>query len=84
MFDTPEAFAWGGEAVVLHDQLSGELTSAGWSPLAGACVALGYVRGAAAQQVHAATPAHIELWGMQVAVTLYDQWPPLSGMKIRS
>ena len=75
VFDTPDAYAWGGEAIVLGDVSVGDITSVGWSPLAGACVALGYVRGDAALQPHLATPAHIELWGARVAVTLHDRWP---------
>ena len=54
----------------------GDLTSVGWSPLAGACVGLAYVRGALAQQPHEGTPAQVELWGEQVPVRLFDQWPP--------
>ena len=76
VFDTPEAFAWGGEAIVLGGQTVGEISSVGWSPLAGACVALGYVRGNSANHPHAGTPAHIELWGERVGVKLYDKWPP--------
>jgi len=37
-------------------------------------VALGYVRGAASAVVHHGTSAHIELWGEQVDVKLYDKW----------
>jgi len=76
VFDTADAFAWGGEAIVLGGQLVGEISSVGWSPLAGACVALGYVRGDSARHSHAGTAAQIELWGERVAVTLYDQWSP--------
>jgi 4-methylaminobutanoate oxidase (formaldehyde-forming) len=76
VFDTPDAYAWGGEGILLGGVSVGEISSVGWSPLAGACVALGYVRGAAALQPHVATPAHIELWGERVAVTLHDRWPP--------
>jgi 4-methylaminobutanoate oxidase (formaldehyde-forming) len=75
VFDTPDAFAWGGEAIMLGGQTVGEISSVGWSPLAGACVALGYVRGASANQAHAGTPAQIELWGERVAVKLHDKWP---------
>lgn len=75
VFDAPDAYAWGGEGIVLGGMSVGDITSAGWSPLAGACVALGYVRGEAALQPHVATPAHIELWGERVAVTLHDRWP---------
>lgn len=75
VFDTAEAFAWGGEAIVLGGQSVGEISSVGWSPLAGACVALGYVRGDSANQAHAGTPAQIELWGERVGVKLYDRWP---------
>jgi hypothetical protein len=37
-------------------------------------VALGYVRGTAANQPHQGTPAEIDLWGDRVPVRLYDQW----------
>ncbi|TWO70895.1 FAD-dependent oxidoreductase [Caenimonas sedimenti] len=70
------AYAWGGETILLDGEPAGELSSAGYSPLAQACVALGYLRGAAAQQLHAGTPAEILLWGERIAVTLHDQWPP--------
>ena len=76
VFDSPQAYAWGGEGIVLGGVPVGEISSVGWSHLAGACVALGYVRGQAALQQHLATPAYIELWGERVAVTLHDQWPP--------
>jgi glycine cleavage system aminomethyltransferase T len=76
VFDTPDAFAWGGEAIVVSGQTVGEISSVGWSPLAGACVALGYVRGNSANQSHVGTPALIELWGDRVGVKLYDKWPP--------
>jgi 4-methylaminobutanoate oxidase (formaldehyde-forming) len=75
VFDSADAFAWGGEAIVLKGEPVGELSSVGWSPLAGACVALGYVRGDSARQPHLGTAAQIELWGERVAVRLYDQWP---------
>jgi glycine cleavage system aminomethyltransferase T/glycine/D-amino acid oxidase-like deaminating enzyme len=75
VFDTDQAFAWGGEAIVLGGQSVGEISSVGWSSLAGACVALAYVRGNSANQSHAGTPAQIELWGERVAVKLYDRWP---------
>jgi 4-methylaminobutanoate oxidase (formaldehyde-forming) len=75
VFDTGDAFAWGGEAIVLGGQSVGEISSVGWSPLAGACVALGYVRGDGANQAHAGTPAQIGLWGERIAVKLYDRWP---------
>jgi glycine cleavage system aminomethyltransferase T/glycine/D-amino acid oxidase-like deaminating enzyme len=69
-------YIWGGETIVLDGLPVGELSSAGYSPLAGACVALGYVRGPGANRVHAGTPAHIELWGERQEVLLYDRWPP--------
>jgi len=52
------------------------LASVGWSPKANACVALAYVRGAAALQVHAGTPVGVELWGEPVSATAWDVWPP--------
>jgi 4-methylaminobutanoate oxidase (formaldehyde-forming) len=76
VFDDAAAWAWGGEAIVIDGRTVGELSSVGYSPKAGACVALGYVRGVAAQQVHAGTPLAIELWGEPVAATAWDAWPP--------
>ena len=75
VFDSPEPYAWGGEAIVLDGETVGEISSVGWSPLANACVALGYVRGVGANVAHDGTPAQIELWGDAVPVKLYDQWP---------
>ena len=76
VLDSPQAYVWGGESIMLDGNPVGEISSAGWSPQAGACVALGYVRGAAANVTHAGTAGHIELWGDPWGVTLYDQWPP--------
>ena len=76
ILDTAEAYAWGGEAIVLNGEAVGEISSIGWSPLANACVGLGYVRGAGANAAHDGTAAHIELWGDAVRVKLYDHWPP--------
>jgi glycine cleavage system aminomethyltransferase T/glycine/D-amino acid oxidase-like deaminating enzyme len=75
VLDDPARYAWGGEAIVIDGEAVGELSSAGWSPKAGRCVALGYVRGAAAQAVHAGTAVHIDLWGEQIAATAWDRWP---------
>ncbi len=49
-FDDPRDWAWGGEPLVdaSSGQPQGELSSAGWSTRAGCCVALGWLRGAAA------------------------------------
>ena len=75
VFSDAQTWGWGGEPIVLNGETVGEISSVGWSPLAGACVALGYVRGAGANQSHAGTPAHIERWGEVVPVQLFDQWP---------
>jgi glycine cleavage system aminomethyltransferase T/glycine/D-amino acid oxidase-like deaminating enzyme len=75
VFDSADTYAWGGESIIVNGDTVGEISSVGWSPNAGACVALGYVRGALANQPHQGTPAHIELWGERVPVQLYDQWP---------
>ena len=75
VLESPEPYAWGGESILLNGETVGELSSVGWSPLAGVCVALGYVRGAGANQPHHGTRAAIELWGESVPVTLYDRWP---------
>ncbi len=72
----PAAYAWGGETILLDHEPVGEISSVGHSPLAGACVGLGYVRGPAANRPHDGTPAQIELWGDRVDVLLYDRWPP--------
>ncbi len=74
VFDSAEAYAWGGESIVVNGETVGEISSVGWSPKVGACVALGYVRGASANQPHEGTPAAIELWGERVAVRLFDKW----------
>ncbi len=79
VFDDAQAFGWGGEPIVLNGETVGEISSIGWSPLAGACVALGYVRGAGAHQPHAGTTAHVQLWGQPVTVRLFDQWPARAG-----
>ena len=75
VFDSAENYAWGGEAIVLNGETVGEISSVGWSPLANACVGLGYVRGDGATLEHHGTRALIELWGDAVAVRLYDRWP---------
>jgi glycine cleavage system aminomethyltransferase T/glycine/D-amino acid oxidase-like deaminating enzyme len=76
VFDDRQAWAWGGEAIVIDGQTVGELSSVGWSPKAGACVGLGYVRGGAAQRTHHGTAAQIDLWGEAVAAHAWEQWPP--------
>ena len=72
------AYAWGGETLSLQGQAAGELSSVGWSPKAGACVGLGYLRGPAAQEVHAGTPVTLDLWGEAVAARAWDRWPPVT------
>ena len=62
--------------MVLNGETVGEISSMGWSPLANACVGLGYVRGEGATSLHDGTEAHIELWGEAVSVKLYDRWLP--------
>jgi 4-methylaminobutanoate oxidase (formaldehyde-forming) len=70
-----EACVWGGETILLGGEPVGEISSAGYSPLAGGFVGLGYVRGDHANRVHDGTPGHIELWGDRVTVLLHDRWP---------
>ena len=69
-------YAWGGEALTIHGVPAGELASVGWSPRAGACVALAYVRGNAATQVHRGTPVEVDLWGVPCRASAWDAWPP--------
>jgi 4-methylaminobutanoate oxidase (formaldehyde-forming) len=73
VLDDPAAWIWGGEPIAIDGQGVGELGSAGWSPKAGVCVALAYVRGAAAQRVHAGTPVIVDLWGEPVTGTAWDE-----------
>ena len=65
----PAHYLWGGESIVLNGQPVGEVSSAGWSLKAGACRALGYVRGPAVAAVQDGTAVHIDLWGEPVAAT---------------
>ena len=74
VLQTATQYAWGGESIIVDGHTVGEISSVGWSPKAGACVALGYVRGSCANSPHQGTLAEIELWGDRVAVNLYDQW----------
>ncbi len=74
VFDDPAVYAWGGEAVTIHGQTVGELSSAGWGYKAGACMALGYVRGSAAQAVHSGTPVQIDVWGTATGARAWDRW----------
>jgi 4-methylaminobutanoate oxidase (formaldehyde-forming) len=73
VLDDPSAWIWGGEPLRLDGEPVGELSSAGWSPQANACVALGYLRGAAANRVHAGTPVTVDLWGETVRATAWDE-----------
>ncbi|MCG3189411.1 MAG: 4-methylaminobutanoate oxidase (formaldehyde-forming) [Burkholderiaceae bacterium] len=75
VFDDPSLYAWGGEAVSIDGEPVGELSSAGWSLVAGACAAMGYVRGAIAQRRHTGTPVTVDLWGEAVAAKLWDRCP---------
>jgi 4-methylaminobutanoate oxidase (formaldehyde-forming) len=76
VFDSPEPYAWGGEALIIGGEPAGELASVGWSPKANACVAFAYVRGDLAQRAFDGTPVQIELWGDPVGATVWDRWPP--------
>ncbi len=84
VLDSPDAYVWGGEAIMMDGEAVGEISSAGWSPKAGACVALGYVRGAAAQAEHQGTKAEIVLWGEQLRVKLYDHFPTSLPPQVRT
>jgi 4-methylaminobutanoate oxidase (formaldehyde-forming) len=71
-----DAYAWGGETILVDGKPMGDITSAGWSSAAGACVALGYVRDDFANRAHAGTAAAIDLWGEPIPVRLFDRWTP--------
>jgi 4-methylaminobutanoate oxidase (formaldehyde-forming) len=68
----PDAYAWGGEAIQIDGESVGELSSAGWSLAASACIGQGYVRGTAAQHAHHGTPVMIDLWGEPTPATAWD------------
>ena len=72
---SPEPYLWGGESIWVNGQAAGEISSAGWSQAAGACMALGYVRGELANLVHTGTVAELDLWGERITARLYDQLP---------
>ncbi|MFY9509346.1 MAG: FAD-dependent oxidoreductase [Rubrivivax sp.] len=72
VFEDAADYAWGGEAIAVDGQAAGELSSAGWGYAAGRCVALGYLRGAAAAVRHDGTPVAIDLWGRAVAARAYE------------
>ncbi|MEO6623525.1 MAG: glycine cleavage T C-terminal barrel domain-containing protein, partial [Burkholderiaceae bacterium] len=74
VLDSADIYLWGGESIIVDGASVGEISSAGWSPRAGACVALGYVRGDAANAPHAGTAAQVGLWGENVAVKMHDRW----------
>jgi len=74
VLDDPAHWVWGGEAIVVDGRAVGELSSAGWSHRRGTCIALGYVRGEAAQRVHQGTPVQIDLWGRAVGARAWDRW----------
>jgi len=69
-------YAWGGEPLLLDGEPVGELSSVGWSPKAGACVGLGYLRGDAATRAHESTHVEVDLWGEPVAASAWDVWRP--------
>jgi 4-methylaminobutanoate oxidase (formaldehyde-forming) len=76
VFGSADAYGWGGEALLLDGRPIGELASVGWSPRAGACVGLAYLRGDAARRLHAGTPLEVDLWGERIHATAWDTWPP--------
>ncbi len=74
VFDAADAYAWGGETIVIAGEPVGELSSAGWSAAAGRCVGLGYLRGAWAEHEHAGTLLAIDLWGEAAPASAWDRW----------
>ena len=76
VLDSPDHYAWGGEGIVINGEIVGEITSAGWSIKANACVAMGYARGVSAQREFAGDAIEIELWGERIAAKAWDRWAP--------
>ena len=72
----PDAYAWGGETLLLDGAPVGELASVGWSAEAGRCLALAYVRGQDLQSLAGRSTLTIDLWGRQVPVTACERWTP--------
>ena len=72
----PGPSIWGGETILVDGAPVGEISSAGYSPLAGSSVALGYLRGEIANVPHDGTPVQVDLWGEPVPARAYDRWPP--------
>jgi 4-methylaminobutanoate oxidase (formaldehyde-forming) len=64
VFDDPQAWAWGGEAVLRGGEAIGAISSAGWSSQAGRCVAWVALHGdpaVAPEWFDADTPVQVEL-----------------------
>lgn len=76
VFEDPAVDAWGGESIVVGDQPVGETSFVGWGWASGRCVALGFVRRAAANATHQGTAVAIDLWGDAVAARARDCWVP--------
>ena len=74
--DDADAYVWGGETIHVDGEPVGELSSAGWSDIAGHCLALGYVRGFALPTL-AGRALTIDVWGEQVRATAHERWPPV-------
>ena len=75
LLDAADVYLWGGASILVDGESVGEISSADWSPQARVCVALGYVRGAAANGPRVGTLAQVELWGERLAVRLFDRRP---------
>lgn len=79
VLDSAQHWVWGGEALLTDGQAVGELSSVGWSVKAQACVGLGHLRGASAQQVHCTTALHVDLWGEAIGAKARDaSYKPLA------
>jgi 4-methylaminobutanoate oxidase (formaldehyde-forming) len=59
--DDAEAFAWGGEPILMNGRRVGELTSAGYSWRHGRIVAMGYARSDATSSYDAMLAAKYEI-----------------------
>jgi 4-methylaminobutanoate oxidase (formaldehyde-forming) len=70
-FDDPQAFPWGGEPILVDGAPVGELSSAGYSRLAGRAMALGYARmeQTITNECLAASRCEVDIAGERFAVT---------------
>jgi glycine cleavage system aminomethyltransferase T len=76
VFDDGQAYAWGGEPILMDGKRVGELTSAGFSRKLGRAVAMGYARSDAVLSDAAVLAARFDV---DIAGELFAVTPHLNG-----